>query len=134
SLAGLFKNRMGQVQVMILAGHALQPLEGRDRNFTAAINSYATVTDATALAYMLGGHPMFQINFPTAGKSWLYDAASNNWTELQSGLAGGRHRGEIGIEYLNKILVSDYENGNIYEVMPDVYTDNGQPRPYEITA
>lgn len=134
SLAGLFKNRMGQVQVMILAGHALQPLEGRDRNFTAAINSYATVADATALSYMLGGHPMYQISFPTAGKSWLYDSASNDWTELQSGLTGGRHRGEISIEYLNKVLISDYENGNIYEMAPDVYTDNGQPRPYEITS
>lgn len=134
SLAGLMKNKMGQVQVMMLAGHNLQPLEGRDSNFTLAINSYATVSDATAFGYMLGGHPMLQVNFPTAGKSWLFDSKSNSWSELQSGLSGGRHRAEIGIEFQNKTIVSDYENGNIYVLDQDALTDNGMQRPYELTA
>ena len=116
------------------AGHNLQPLEGRDTNFTLAINSYATVSDATAFGYMLGGHPMLQVNFPTAGKSWLLDSKSNSWSELQSGLSGGRHRAEIGIEFQNKTIVSDYENGNIYVLDQDALTDNGMQRPYELTA
>jgi hypothetical protein len=130
SLAGVFKNKMGQVQVMMLAGHAIKPLSTQEHS--AVINSYATVADATAFSYMLGGHPMLQVNFPSAGKSWLYDASTGLWSELESGLRGGRHRAEIHVEYKNKPRVSDYENGNVYTLEPDVYTDNGAAIPREI--
>lgn len=132
SLAGLFKSAMGQVQVMMMRGHALQAISTKEIDDT--INGYATVADATALAYMLGGHPMYQINFPTAGKSWLYDASTGMWSALESGLLGGRHRAEILVDYLNKPRVTDYENGNIYTIDPDVYADNGVARPCEIIS
>jgi hypothetical protein len=134
SLAGLMKNVMGQVQVMMLQGHAPTALNGNDLNFVNEINGYATVSDATAFSYLLGGHPFLQMNFPTAGKSWCYDAAAGDWFELQSGLSGARHRGEICVDFLNKPRVSDYENGNIYIIDDTVYADNGIPRPYEITS
>jgi hypothetical protein len=77
---------------------------------------------------------MYQINFPTAGKSWLYDASTGLWTILESGLDGMRHRGEFLVDYLNKPRVFDYENGNIYTLDPDVYTDNGTPIIREIAS
>jgi hypothetical protein len=130
SLAGLFRNRMGQVQVMMMAGHALQKLSTPE--IDSLINSYGVVSDATAYAYMLGGHPMFQLNFPSADKSWLYDATTQLWSSLESGLSGGRHRGEIHLDFLNKPRVTDYESGNVYTIDPDTYTDNGLPIPREI--
>lgn len=134
SLCGLMRNKLGQVQVMMLNGHTFVPLPGADLNFFDEINTYAAVDDATAFAYNLGGHPIYQINFPTAGKSWFYDASSGAWGELQSGMDGGRHRGEMAVNYLNKTRVFDYQNGNIYTLDPTVYTDNGVPRPYEISS
>lgn len=134
SLAGLMKNKMGQVQVMMLQGHTPTPLNGRDLNFVNEINTYSAVSDATAFSYMLGGHPFYQISFPTAGKSWVYDAVSGDWFRVQSGLNGERHRAEIRFDYLNKPRVTDFENGNIYTIDPDVYTDNGMPRPWEISS
>jgi hypothetical protein len=123
SIAGLYKNKMGQVQVMVMRGHGLVPIS--DQQMSSIINRYSTVSDATALSYMLDEHPMYQINFPTAGKSWLYDASTSLWSPLEYGLSGARHRGEILVDYLNKPRVSDYANGNIYTLAPDTYTDNG---------
>jgi hypothetical protein len=130
SLAGLFKSTMGQVQVMMMRGHALTPISTPE--IDSIINGYATVSDATAFSYMEGGHPMYQINFPTAGTSWLFDSQSGLWSPLESGLSGGRSRAEIRTDYLNKVRVTDYENGNVYTLDPDVYTDNGTPIPREI--
>ena len=138
SLAFLGKNRLGQVQVLRLNGYTTAPISDPELDYV--INNYSTVSDATAFSYMLGGHPMYQINFPSAGKSWLYDALASAqtgvpvWSQLESGLSGGRHRSEIACDYLNKVRVSDYENGNIYNIDVAVYTDNGTALPFELIS
>jgi len=132
SLAGLFKSTMGQSQVMMMKGHALAPISTPELDYI--INGYATIADASALSYMVGGHPFYQINFPSAGKAWLFDSQSNLWSPIESGLTGGRSRAEIRTDYLNKTRVTDFENGNVYTLSPDVYTDNGSPIPREIIS
>jgi hypothetical protein len=132
SLAGLFKNTMGEVQVMQMQGHRFVPISTPEMD--SIFNGYDTVADATAYSYMRGGHPMFQINFPSAGKSWLYDAHSGMWSPLKYGLNETRHRGEIRTDFLNKPRVTDYENGNVYTLDPDVFTDNGTAIPREIIS
>lgn len=130
SLAGLFRNEMGQVQVMMMRGHAMQAISTPE--IDSIFNGYEAVSDATACSYMLGGHPMYQISFPTAGTSWLFDFQSGLWSPVESGLSGGRSRAEIRTDYLGKVRVTDYENGNVYTLDPDVCTDNGTPIPREI--
>ena len=46
SLAGLFKNSMGQVQVMVMAGHALRKISSPEVDYL--INEYGSVSDETA--------------------------------------------------------------------------------------
>lgn len=130
SLMFLARNRMGECQVVLLNGYTPKPVGGQD--FLNAINKYATVNDATAFSYMLNGHPFYQINFPTAGKSWLYDGSTNVWSELQSDT--GRHRANIATLYLGKTYCTDYANGKIYKLDPNVYTDNGASIPREIIS
>lgn len=132
SLTFLGKSKQGQVQVIRLNGYNPVPISTPELD--AIINGYATVNDATGYAYMWNGHPMYRINFPTAGKSWEYDALSALWTERQSGLSGARHRGEMAIDFINKIRVSDYESGNIYTVNGDTYSENGTSFPMELTS
>jgi hypothetical protein len=123
SVAGVFKNRMGQVMIAKMAGYVPQPISTQDMD--SVINSYTSVSDAEAFSYMLGGHPMYQVNFPSAGYSWLYDGSTGIWTSMKS--AGiTRHNAEMGLDYLNQTLVSDYSSGNIYRLKADVYTDNGE--------
>jgi len=122
SLIFLRKNRLGQVQVCVQDGMSSAPVSTPELD--SVISAYANVSDATGFAYMLGGHPMYQINFPTANASWLYDGQSKSWSKLQYS-TGGRHRGEIQAQMLGNIYVSDYANGKIYQVKPDTYTDDG---------
>ena len=130
AVAGLFANKLGQVQVMVIAGHALKKISTPEIDYL--INSYPVTLDATAIAYNLGGHPMYQITFPTAGKTWLFDATSGMWSELAYGVDEQRHRAEMLVDFNQTTLVSDYANGNIYKLKPDALTDNGASIAREI--
>jgi hypothetical protein len=127
SLAFLRANRLGQVQVCTLSGYSATPISTPELDHV--INTYPTVSDATAFAYMLGGHAFYQINFPSAndgdGASWLYDNQSNSWSQV--GGEFSRHRAELQMQYLNQSIVTDFENGLTYSLDQDTYTDNGNP-------
>ena len=127
SLAFLRANRLGQVQVCVLVGYNATPISTPELDHV--INSYSSVSDATAFAYMLGGHAFYQINFPSAnngaGQSWLYDNQSNSWSQVGGEFA--RHRAELQVQFLNQSIVTDYENGLTYSLNENVYTDNGAP-------
>jgi len=131
SLCFLARNVMGQVIVAKMQGYL--PLRISNPEIEFIINNYPAVSDATAFTYMLGGHPMMQINFPSGGESWLYDGLSKLWSKVK-GFNITRHRAEIGINYLDKIIVSDYSNGNLYRLNPDSYDDNGEPNEFEVIS
>lgn len=122
SLAGLFQNRMGGPNVSRMSGFRLEKISSHDLD--EILQGYTTVSDAEAFAYLLGGHPMYQISFPTPLKSWLYDGYSKAWSELQD-TNGSRHWSQKFANFQNKLLVSDYRNGNIYKIDGSSYTDNG---------
>jgi hypothetical protein len=123
SVAWLGRNRLGQVQVVQADGYQVRPISIPDVDYL--INQYQGVDDATMYAYMLGGHPMLEITFPSAGKTWLYNGRSESWSVLTTGNSS-RHLAQYGVAYRGKMHVSDYQTGQIYTLEPDVYTDNGQ--------
>jgi hypothetical protein len=123
SYAFLAQNREGQVIVSMLNGYNAVRISNFELEHI--INNYGTVGDATGFGYMLGGHPMYQLNFPSQGVSWLYDGSTKYWSELRYGVSE-RHRAEIGVDFINETVVADYENGKLYRVNPNVYTDNGE--------
>lgn len=126
SLIGLFRNEMGQMVVARVQGYRADRVSTSD--LEAIIRSYGAFSDATGFAYMKDGHPFYQISFPTGNATWLYDGSTGMWNQRQSGLAEtGRHRAELYVNYLDQTVVSDYENGRIYKMKPDVYTENGDP-------
>lgn len=122
SLIYLAKNRMGEVQVVRLNGYLPQRVSTTD--IETIINSYSGISDATGFSYLMNGHPFYQLNFTSANESWLYDGASNAWSQLKSGT--GRHRAEMGTNFLLRTVVSDYENGKLYNLDSDAYTDDGE--------
>ena len=132
SLAFLGRNSLGQVQVYKMQGHS--PVLISNPEFDSIINSYATVGDATGFAYIDRGHPFYRLNFQTAGKSWEYDGLSGTWQERQSGTAGLRSRGEMAVDFLNKVRIFDYENGMIYTLNAETYDESGEQFPFEITS
>lgn len=121
--AFLAQNREGQVIVAKLNGYGAERISNFELEHI--INRYSTVSDATGFGYMLGGHPMYQLNFPGQGTSFLYDGSTDYWSELESG--DSRHRAEISVEFINKTIVSDYENGKLYRLDVENFTDNDEP-------
>lgn len=131
TLACLMRNRMGQVMVAKLNGYLPEKLSTPDLD--DEINSYSGYSDASAYSYMLGGHPMYHINFPFASRSWLYDGLTKRWHKRKSwGI--DRYRGEMAVEFLGNTIVADYENGWLYKQSTDAFDDNGRALESEIVS
>ena len=122
----------GKFQVYWISGYVPRPISTPELDYI--INSYDDVADAVAFSYMLGGHPMLQISFPSSNATWLFDATTGLWSPLEYGLDGDRHRAQLQLHFLTRTLVSDYSDGNIYEINPATYTDNGEPIAREIIS
>lgn len=92
-----------------------------------AIQSYGDISDAQAYTYQEEGHAFYVLNFPTASKTWVYDVSTGAWHERASWNNGAftRHRGQCQMNFNSQTIVGDFENGNIYALDLDVYTDNG---------
>lgn len=96
--------------------------------------SQAQVRAATAYTYTQDGHLFYCLNIPGLTSTWCYDLTTSMqlqqpiWHERQytSPFTGtmSRHRAEGHAVYLNKHIVSDYENGAIYFLDQDAFTDN----------
>jgi len=126
TLCFLARNTEGQVIVARLAGYQAERISNTDLEHL--INGYSSVSDAVAYGYMLDGHPMYVITFPSAGYTWMYDAATGEWSQLKStGLT--RHRGQLFANFLNKAYVSDYSSGKLYRYNTSTYSENGDPLP-----
>ena len=92
------------------------------------IQQYADMSDAIGYTYQQDGHSFYVLVFPSANTTWVYDAATQAWHE-RAGFENGqftRHRSNCQMAFNNKIIVGDFENGNIYAFDLDDYSDNGQ--------
>ena len=122
----LGQNAQGQVQVMRINGWGVE--RASDSDVENAINAYATKSDAVALSYLLDGHPMYQITFPSANKTWRFDASTQIWSEDSTGATGtDRHIGQHSVVINGKTYITDYRQSNpeVYELSPTVYSDDG---------
>jgi hypothetical protein len=91
------------------------------------IQQYAIISDAIGYTYQQDGHTFYVLTFPSANATWVYDVATQAWHERAAWEDDQfkRHRSNCQMTYNEKILVGDYENGNVYAFNLDVYTDNG---------
>jgi hypothetical protein len=86
------------------------------------------MSDAIAYTYQQDGHAFYVLVFPSANTTWVYDVSTQAWHE-RAGFTNGaftRHRSNCQMSFNNKIIVGDFESGNIYSFDLEVYADNGQ--------
>jgi len=100
---------------------------------TFAINNelqgYPTLADAIGYTYELNGHFFYVVTFPTANKTWVYDLSNQQWNEwnyIDNEGGFNRHRSNCFAFAYRKLIVGDWETGNLYAIDQDNYTDNGQ--------
>jgi hypothetical protein len=91
------------------------------------IQQYTDMSDAIGYTYQQDGHSFYVLVFPTANTTWVYDVATQAWHERASWDNGAftRHRGNCQMAFNNKILIGDFQNGNVYAFDLTDYSDNG---------
>lgn len=98
-----------------------------------AIQGYSAVEDAFAYTYQQEGHAFYVLTFPTANATWVFDAFTGQWHERAwRDPADGslnRHRSNCHMYFDGEHVVGDFENGNLYALDLDYFSDNGDPLP-----
>jgi len=96
-----------------------------------ALESFSDVSDCIASRFVLNGQDFVLFAFPSADATLLYSEKWNYWVDLAAGTQitnPERWYGNAVINCYDKNLVADWRSGNVYELDPDTYTDNGDAR------
>jgi hypothetical protein len=92
-----------------------------------ALQSYASIADAVSYSYQEDGHTFYVLNFPGAGKTWVYDATTGLWGERgwwnQAAAQYECGRPQYSCFSFGKHLVGDRSSGKIYEMRVGLTTD-----------
>lgn len=125
----LTADERGQGTVQRAQGYSPQRVSTHALEF--AIAQMSRIDDAVAYTYQQEGHSFYVLNFPTAQKTWAYDAATNLWHERAwrdpaSGLLK-QDRAICQMAFAGENIVGDWETGNLYVLDLDYFTDNGDP-------
>lgn len=125
----LTADERGQGTVQRAQGYSPQRVSTHALEY--ALGQMSRIDDAVAYTYQQEGHSFYVLNFPTAQKTWAYDAAVNLWHERAwrdpaTGLLK-QDRAICQMAFAGETLVGDWETGNLYVLDLDYFTDNGDP-------
>ncbi|ABV74294.1 hypothetical protein BA3_0009 [Thalassomonas phage BA3] len=84
------------------------------------------LSDAFAYTYQSEGHLFYVLTIPGKNLTWCYDISSGSWHVRQS-YQFDRHVSNNSIYFDQKTLVGDFQNGRIYIMADNYYTDDGDP-------
>jgi hypothetical protein len=126
SFAYVSRNDRGQAVVVQMNGYFPQRISTHAVENTLVNQD---ISDAVAYTYQLEGHECYVVSFPSLELTWVYDGATQMWhkwlwCDNQNNFK--RHRSNCSALFQGQVLVGDYENGQIYRLDPNNYTDNGQ--------
>lgn len=129
SVFWLSADERGQGMVMRAVGYAPQRVSTHALEY--AIGQMSTISDAVAYTYQQEGHNFYVLSFPTENQTWVFDASNDLWHERAwrdpSNNVLKRHRSNCQMQFGGYTLVGDFENGNVYILDMDTFTDNGDP-------
>ena len=126
----LGKDARGQGMVYRAAGYIGQRISTHAIEWQ--LQEYPDISDAVGYTYQQDGHSFYVLNFPTANTTWVFDVATGAWHERASFSNGNfnRHRGNCQMFYNATNVVGDYQNGKIYELDLNNYSDDGTPQKW----
>jgi hypothetical protein len=128
SVFWLSQDSQGKAIVMKSQGYQAKRISNHAIEFE--FQNYKKISDAIGFTFQQIGHTFYVLTFPAADKTWVYDDATQQWFEWNWVDNNGklhRHRANGYAFLYGENAVIDFQNGNIYALDPNVYTDNGQP-------
>lgn len=111
-------------RVYELRGSVAIPIS--DDSLVRQFESYSTIRDAIAWNMTLRNKNFLVITLPTANKTWILPEGGQ-WFEWSSGVNGERNKANSYVKAYDKHLVEDFQNGNLYLLDFDIYTENNEP-------
>lgn len=130
SLFLLAQDRQGKGVVVRSNGYSV------DRVSTHAIEqdiqSYPKIDDAIGYCYQQQGHAFYVLTFPSVSRTWVYEMGTDLWHERASIDGNGellRHRSNCFAFAYGQDLVGDFQNGSVYALDTEFFTDNGVAIP-----
>ena len=119
------RNARGQGKIVGIRGTNSAVLSNPTLEYE--ISTYGDISDAYAFTYEKAGHSFYQITFPTAEKTWVFDLSIRDpdlsWHQRSTN--GGRHIAATHVFFNNKNYVGSYNSSEWLELDLDTYTDNG---------
>lgn len=124
----LSQDREGKAVVVRIAGYNAERIS--THAIESVFQSYANITDAIGFTFQQEGHSFYILTFPSANATWGMDIQTGQWfewafTDMNGNL--NRHRANACCFAYGLNLAGDWQNGNLYALDPNVYTDNGEP-------
>jgi hypothetical protein len=118
-------------QGVVRRANGYQPVRVSNHAVEFAMQGYGLISDAVAYAYQDQGHDFYVLGFPSADKTWVYDAATGMWHErgYWNAQAGqfNRHRAAFHTFNFAVHLVGDYTTGIVYQMaIPSLNGDQYQ--------
>jgi len=126
SFAYVSQNIRGLNQVVLMNGYVPQRISTHAVE-NSLLDQYTE--DAIAYTYQLEGHEVYVVSFPTIDITWAYDFTTqlwHKWLWVDTYDQYHRHRSNCAAVFQNYVVVGDWENGNLYQLDQNNYTDNNQ--------
>lgn len=127
SLVWLGRSERGENVVVKTEQYGIKPIS--TFAVASAISSYPLVSDAFAFVYEEEEHLFYVLTFPTADKTWVYDASTGHWHERASftSATGAFHRARANcfMNLQNIRMVGDFASGYLHQMTRSVFTDAG---------
>ncbi len=107
---------------------------------SAIIQAQASFDDIIAWSYQQNGHIFYVLNFVAGDETWVYDDSipdpmlawhQQAWTDADGVLH--RHRGNAFAQINRTLCCIDWENGTIYHIDQNTYTDTVDGQVYDIS-
>jgi hypothetical protein len=116
-------------QLMAFMGENYQALAISDPAVHNEWAKYARVDDAIGAVYQQRDHAFYVLTFPSADRTWVYDLREKLWHERAWCDDNGvehRIRPNCMTAAYGKIIAGDWQNGKLYTLDLNAYTDDGQ--------
>lgn len=127
SLVWLSQSDAGRGQIVMTQGYQAQRISNHAIEYDIA--SYSRIDDAYAFAYQEHGHSFLLMTFPTAKKTWCFDATTNMWHERSfyndATHKHEHHRAASYAFFQNTHFVGDRTNGKVYQLTQNAMDDAG---------
>lgn len=109
-------------QVYQLKGSSVQHIS--TPSIDHEIQNFSRTDDAVGFSFTMQGQDWYFITFPSGDVTYLYSETTNLWVKLSFGVSDSRHLASSYQFVYGKHLITDRNDGTVYEWDLDTFTDD----------